>query len=556
MSRRRPARVAAGVALSATIGLAPVAASAATRNDVAPSRRQAAVDYLKSTQLANGGFDVSDFPGFETPDVVLGLSSAAMVGKAWNTDLAGATVSAVQKDGKTAFDALDDLVDNVEDPTTDAAGAQAAKLLALVVAPTGQSADDFDPSDDSEGAVSLIERMNLHRNEDGSYDFGAQFNGALYAALAADGLGGPVADGLVAQIRAAQRGDGSWNYAGDHDPESAGEVDTTALAVLALKAAGLDTTDSTVAEAVSFLAAGQQASGAWQAFGSDDPNSTSMAIIALSAVQVDVTVGNWTVPFGKPAAANYTTPYAWLASQQQDNGRVASPNDEFGINNFATAQTLQAVSAQWNLRTEQVDLIDALTALLAGSSPAAATEGLTTLGANPSTASARWAAGHKVSMSQAGRELAAEALFQRAFQRGLDSSGRAFWSNELLTDSRSRVLVRLTGSDEFYASSGSTTEGFVENAYRAVLGRSPDTAGRAFWSQRLDAGEPVSIIADDLVASREYRQNEVDLAYQQMLGRNADASGRAFWTEALATTRVEAILAGIGGSAEFYRIHT
>ena len=103
---------------------------------------------------------------------------------------------------------------------------------------------------------------------------------------------------------------------------------------------------------------------------------------------------------------------------------------------------------------------------------------------------------------------------------------------------------------------GSTTEGFVENAYRAVLGRSPDTAGRAFWSQRLDAGEPVSIIADDLVASREYRQNEVDLAYQQMLGRNADASGRAFWTEALATTRVEAILAGIGGSAEFYRIHT
>ena len=40
-----------------------------------------------------------------------------------------------------------------------------------------------------------------------------------------------------------------------------------------------------------------------------------------------------------------------------------------------------------------------------------------------------------------------------------------------------------------------------------------------------------------------------------MLGRDSDAGGRDFWTERLATTRVEAILAGIGGSAEFYRRH-
>ena len=158
-------------------------------------------------------------------------------------------------------------------------------------------------------------------------------------------------------------------------------------------------------------------------------------------------------------------------------------------------------------------------------------------------------------MSQAGRETAAQDLFQRAFQRDLDPSGRVFWSGELVKDARSRVLVRLTGSAEFYAASGSTTAGFVDNAYRAVLGRTPDTAGKAYWSQRLDAGEPVSIIADDLVASLEYRQKEVDNAYQVMLGRSADAAGRAYWAQRLTTTRVEAILAGIGGSTEYFHRH-
>jgi hypothetical protein len=245
------------------------------------------------------------------------------------------------------------------------------------------------------------------------------------------------------------------------------------------------------------------------------------------------------------------SPYAWLAGRQLADGRIASPNDDFGINTFPTAQTVQAVSAQWHLRTEQRDLVAALAQRLAASSAAARTLGHATVGPNVSTRAARERTAHAVAMSQSGRETAAEALFQRAFERGLDAAGRAYWSGQLVHDSRSRVLVRLTGSPEFYARSGSTTAGFVDNAYRAVLGRGPDTAGKAYWSQRLDAGDPVSIIAADLVASREYRAKEVDIAYQQMLGRDSDAGVRSCWTERLATTRVEAILAGIGGSAEF-----
>ena len=562
MTSRRRSTPVLGAALLSVAAIAPalLPAPAAAADAVTPQvptalDSAAALTYLATSQQADGGFDLSGFAGFETPDAIHAIAADANQGRPWDPAVAAAAVRRFQKDGNDPFDAIDDLVDGAKEPDGDAAGAQAAKIVALVVGPTGQSATDFDPSGDSAAPVDLLARMNLHRTEAGGYDFGAVFNGSLYAALALDALGQPVPAGLVAQIRAAQRPDGSWNYAGDQVADSPGEVDTTSVAVLALSAAGLDTADETVADAVTFLAGGQQTSGAWQAFGNDDPNSTSLAALALSAVKVDLTRPAWRVPFGGVASSSYVSPYAWLASRQLSTGRIASPNDSSGVNTFATAQAIQAVSPQWHLRTEQADLVAALSQRLASSASTAGTIGHATVSPNPSNGYARERAAHAVAMSQSGRETAAEALFQRAFERSLDSAGRAYWSAQLVSDSRSRVLVRLTGSPEFYARSGSTTAGYVLNAYRAVLGRAPDTAGKAYWSQRLDAGEPVSIIAADLVASREYRQKEVDIAYQQMLGRNADAGGRAFWTDRLATTRVEAILAGIGGSAEFYRRH-
>ncbi len=551
---RRTTRPAIGAAILAPALLVPsVLAPAAGAAE--PTGRAGTLAFLVAHQQADGGFDVGGFPGFETPDAVMAIAADHMVGGVWSTSAAGAAVAGISKDGKDAFDSLDALVDGVGDASSDAAGAQAAKIIALAVVPTGQSATDFDPADNSASPVDLVARMNLHRQADGSYDFGAQFNGALFAALALEALGESIPAGLVTQIREAQRSDGSWNYAGDQAEDSPGETDTTAMAVLALSAAGLDTNDATVKKAVSFLAAGQQASGAWQAFGADDPNSTAMASIALSAVKIDLTSAQWRSAFGGTVPANYTNPYAWLVAQQASDGRIASPNDSYGVTTFATSQAMQALAAQWHLRDEQTSLVGSLAARLAADAPTAVSLGYSAIGPNVSIGVARERAAHAIAMSQPGREVAAEALFQRAFQRGLDNAGRVYWSGELVRDSRSRVLVRLTGSPEFYERSGSNTAGFVENAYRAVLDRAPDTAGKAYWSQRLDAGEPVSVIAADLVASREYRQNEVDIAYQQMLGRAADAGGREFWTDRLATTRVEAILGGIGGSAEFYRRH-
>ena len=554
MTSRRLSPLLFGAALLAPVVASPLFTTAVSAQTAGAAQvdTDLVIDYLASSQQADGGFDLSGFPGFETPDVILAIAADANSGRQWDVNVAAQAVRAFDKNGADPFDAIDHLVDAVEDPNGQAAGAQAAKVIALVAGPTGLSATDFDPSNDSVAPVDLVARMNRHRTTAGGYDFGALFNGSLYAALAHDALGQPVPGGLLAQIRSVQRPDGSWNYAGDLDAESPGEIDTTALAVLALKAAGLDSSDATVADAVGFLADGQQASGAWQAFGADDANSTSMAALSLSAVRVDLTDARWAARFGATPPSVYVSPYAWLATQQNAAGRIISPNDEYGVNNFATAQALQAVSSQWHLRADQQDLVGALAQRLASSSDAARAIGHRAIGTNVSIRSARDRAAYAVAMSQPGREAAAAALFDQALGRRLDSSGRSYWSAQLQVASRSSVLGRLTGSAEFYALSGSTTHGFVKNAYEAVLGRNPDAAGLAYWSARLDAGVPVESIAISLVVSREYRQNEVDVAYQQMLGRDADAAGRAYWTDRLLTTRVEVILAGIGGSGEFF----
>ena len=104
---------------------------------------------------------------------------------------------------------LDDLIDNEEDPSSDAAAARAAKTIVLVADPLGIDPADFDPSNDSEEPVDLVTRVTSHQEEDGTYDLGPLFNGVLYTALAlrTQGLSSP--DGLLDQILAAQRPEGT-----------------------------------------------------------------------------------------------------------------------------------------------------------------------------------------------------------------------------------------------------------------------------------------------------------------------------------------------------------
>jgi hypothetical protein len=301
----------------------------------------AAVTWLKAQQLPDGGFELAAFPGFETRDAALAIAEDAQTGTTWSTSEALAAVGAVKYSGSgpTPLDALDAYA-----ATITTAGA-AGKTIVLSAAPLGLDPAAFDPAGDGT-PTDLVATMGCGTTNE------AAFNNLLYVALGqAIACGGTQPDILTA-VRAAQQDDGGWNFVGDPTGTDV-DLDTTALAVEVLVASGADVTDPVLSDALKFFAANQQANGSWQSFGSDDPNSTALAILGITALGFDVESPCWRITADPSAVGTvYASPTAWLRSQQltsppSDVGRIASPNDGFGINTFATSQTVEGLLQSW-----------------------------------------------------------------------------------------------------------------------------------------------------------------------------------------------------------------
>ncbi|WP_426574794.1 DUF4214 domain-containing protein [Aquihabitans sp. McL0605] len=565
MSIRRFVAVGLGLSLLAPLAAAG-GAGAEPAGDTTVNKAQT---WLLTQQQADGGFEVSGFAGFETPDAVLALAASSQGGDNWSAnDARDAIASLDNGTGKDPLDALDKLAEAslvpgnaATDPTNNAGAARAAKLIALVAAPLGIDATDFDPSNDSATPVDLAAVLEAHKQVDGSYALGALFNGLLYVPIALEATNTAVPAGLVAQIKAGQRADGSWDYTGTPTGGPGEDVDTTALALDALASSDLTTTDAAVKKGVQFLAAHQQANGSWQAFGSSDPNSTSTATVALSDLHIDTTTSGWRTTYGTPSSGTYVSPQAWLRTQQAVDGHINSQNDSptFGTNTFATTQTVQALSRQRFLTLEREQLVRGYSERLA--SPAAAPDpnldgahqlASDAVGPNTSIKAARVAAATAVVAGQDSREAAVEDLFQQAFHRSVDPSGRSYWAGKLITLSRPEVLSRLTGSSEYFRKAGGTIPKFVDAVYQSVLGRAADASGRAYWIGQLNQGKSVERVARSLVASTEYRRHVVNDAFDRVLDRVPTSGERSYWITRIATTRVEVLLATLAASDEFY----
>ena len=293
--------------------------------------------WLNSQQLADGSFEVGGFAGFETPDAIVAIAERAQTSSAWNSTTARNAVLAVTKNGKSALDAMDDFADG-----TLSAG-QAAKLIVLVATPLGLSPTAFNPQGDT--ARNLVTVLNQGAQPNGSY---GAFNATLYAAIAKRQTSGTVPAATITFIRNAQQANGGWNFSGDPTGTDL-DIDTTALAVQALVAAKVTPTDADLVAGLQLLADQQTATGGWQSFGSNDPNSTATAIMAVTSAGFDPTKACWrdTVRPAKQGTA-YANPVGWLRTQQASDGHITSPNDSFPpVNTFATSQSIEALARGW-----------------------------------------------------------------------------------------------------------------------------------------------------------------------------------------------------------------
>ena len=320
------------IAILFSSSVAPAGAADPASNAAASS----AVAWLRTQQLPDGSFEVAQFGGFETRDAVLAIAEQAQTGTSWNRAEALAAVQALEAGGSgpTPLDYLQALM---AAPTTDAGSA--AKTVVLVTAPLGIDATAF-------GSVNLLNKIG---GCDGTSS--ATFNGLLYLVVAQQLLCGGAPSASVTAVRDAQQANGGWGFTGDNTAADV-DNDTTAVAVEALIGGGATITDPAVRSAMAFFAANFQSDGAWQSFGADDPNSTALAVLGVTAAGFDVTTSCWRDRFAPDLAGTaYTSPDAWLRSQQVTTGvgagRFASPSDTFGQNTFATSQSVEGLLRSW-----------------------------------------------------------------------------------------------------------------------------------------------------------------------------------------------------------------
>ncbi|MBX3675203.1 MAG: DUF1800 family protein [Burkholderiales bacterium] len=134
-------------------------------------------------------------------------------------------------------------------------------------------------------------------------------------------------------------------------------------------------------------------------------------------------------------------------------------------------------------------------------------------------------------------------LYLAYFRRAPDRDGLDYWADQR---SAGRTLAEISqqfaGSQEFAVTYGSTTDReFVQLVYRNVLERQPDAAGFTHWlgelaSGRQTRGTLMAVFSESAeFAAKTSAQVRVALLYIAMMGRSPDPDGFAYWSSRLST---------------------
>jgi hypothetical protein len=124
--------------------------------------------------------------------------------------------------------------------------------------------------------------------------------------------------------------------------------------------------------------------------------------------------------------------------------------------------------------------------------------------------------------------------------RDPDYAGWRFYFDSIRSGQpRINVVLAFIASQEFQTTYGSlNNQQFVQLVYQNVLGRQPDANGLIYWLTQLQSGMSRAQMMESFFLSDEYRARArtrqlANLCYLGFLGRTPDAAGRAFWTAQL-----------------------
>ncbi|MER2599274.1 MAG: prenyltransferase/squalene oxidase repeat-containing protein [Caldilineales bacterium] len=270
----------------------------------------AALQWMRPQQAANGSFGSNTGA---TLDVALAVAAANQSPAAWN--------------GNSGASLLDYLRANA----ATFAGQSAAAAGKLAV---GVAAADLDPR--NFGAVDLAARLNAFYNA-ATGAFGATTQDQAWAMLGLQAAGEPVPAAAAQRLAAQANSDGGWGWTAG----IVSDVDSSALAIQALRAAGQSPNAPAITHGLAWLRTvqltnddGGFASSPQQSWAVDsNTNSTAFAMQGILAAAQDPISSTWTV--------NSSTPLAFLLSRQLPNGAFVYTDPPANL--FATQQAVPAL---------------------------------------------------------------------------------------------------------------------------------------------------------------------------------------------------------------------
>ena len=272
-----------------------------------------ALDYIRTLQNDDGGF-----PDFGT-DSSAGATLDAILAFA----AAGADIDGVQKSGKSPIDYLETQAAAYAASTP----GHAAKLAAVLVA-AGEDPRDF-AGDDYVDIMQSNYDAATHR-------YGGQTLDQILYVLARRSLDLSVSSGVVSVLKSDQLAEGCWEF----DSGFGCDTNSTAMAVQALVAAGIDPDDASIKAALAYLKSAQNADGGFPYLvpSDSDANSTAFVLQALVAADEDIDAGG---PWEKPGG--HTPMGALLSYQNPSTGAFTYAGED---NAYATYQAVPALLLQ------------------------------------------------------------------------------------------------------------------------------------------------------------------------------------------------------------------
>jgi len=145
-------------------------------------------------------------------------------------------------------------------------------------------------------------------------------------------------------------------------------------------------------------------------------------------------------------------------------------------------------------------------------------------------------------------------LYRTILGREPESGGQGYWLAQLAGGrSLESVAASFYGSDEYLGRVSGDLGAFVDSLYQRLLERSSDPDGRAHWLDRLAADTSRTQVAVSFYGSVESRRQRVDALYHEFLDRDPDAAGRSFWVDRLPVLGDVALASQLAASDELHR---